>query len=119
VHRVAVETVRTALCQAVEAPLLAEVEQVLEIVGVTGRRRAQVRRTMLLERLSAERLGGCWILRLPAGASFWQQLRQAHLPRRLLGLLGAYATQYLCWLLAWWLVGQGALQGHTHEALTY
>jgi len=115
-HRVAVEIVRTALCQAVEAPLLSEVEQVLEIVGVAGRRRARARRTILRERLSAERLGGCWVLRLPAGASFWQQLRQAHLPRRLLGLLGAYATQYLCWLLAWWLVGQGALQGRLDPA---
>jgi ATP-binding cassette subfamily B protein len=76
-HRVAVEMVRTALCQAVEAPLLAEVEQVLEIVGVAGRRRVRAQRTILRERLSAERLGGCWILRLPAGASFWQQLRQA------------------------------------------
>ena len=116
VHRVTVKTVRTALCQAIEAPLLAEVEQVLEIVGVAGRRRARARRTMLHERLSAERLGGCWLLRLPAGASFWQQLRQAHLPRRLLGLLGAYAAQYLCWLLAWWLVGQGALQGRLDPA---
>src|SRR5262245_17822679 len=115
-HRVAVEIVRTALCQAVEAPLLAEVDQVLEIVGVAGRRRARARRTILRERLSAERLGGCWVLRLPAGASFWQQLQQAHLPHRLLGLLGAYATQYLCWLLAWWLVGQGALQGRLDPA---
>jgi len=114
VHRVAVETVRTALCQAIEAPLLAEVDQVLEIVGVSRRRRA--RRTMLRERLSAERLGGCWILRLPAGAPFWQQLRQAHVLRHLLGLLGAYATQYLCWLLAWLLVGQGALQGRLDPA---
>jgi ATP-binding cassette subfamily B protein len=43
-------------------------------------------------------------------------LRQAHLPRRLLGLLWAYAMQYLCWLLAWWLVGQGALQGRLDPA---
>jgi ATP-binding cassette subfamily B protein len=50
-------------------------------------------------------------LRLPAEASFWQQLRQAHLPHHLGGLLGAYAIQYLCGILAWWLLGWGALHG--------
>ena len=109
VRRVAVEMVRTAVCQAIEAPLLAEVDQVLAGVGIAGRRHARARRTMLRERLSAERLGRCWLLRLPAGASFGRQLRQAHVVPHLLVLLGAYATQYLCWLLAWWLVGQGAL----------
>jgi ATP-binding cassette subfamily B protein len=38
-------------------------------------------------------------------------MRQVRLPRRLLGLAGVHATQYLLWLLAWWLVGLGALQG--------
>ena len=116
VHRVVVEVVCTAWCQAVEAPLLAEVEQVIEAVGIARRRRPRARRAILAERLSAERLSDCWVLRLPADASFWQQMRQAHLPRRVLGLLGAYATQYLCWLLAWWLIGRGALQGRVDPA---
>jgi ATP-binding cassette, subfamily B, bacterial len=85
-------------------------------VGIARRRRPRARRAILAERLSAERLSDCWVLRLPADASFWQQMRQAHLPRRVLGLLGAYATQYLCWLLAWWLIGRGALQGRLDPA---
>ena len=116
VHRVVVEVVCTAWCQAVEAPLLAEVEQVIEAVGIARRRRPRARRAILAERLSAERLSDCWVLRLPADASFWQQMRQAHLPRRVVGLLGAYVTQYLCWLLAWWLIGRGALQGRVDRA---
>jgi ATP-binding cassette subfamily B protein len=71
---------------------------------------------MLGERLSGVQLGACWILRLPAEAPFWQQMRQAHLPHHLLGLLGAHATQYLCWILAWWLLGQGALNGRLDAA---
>jgi ATP-binding cassette subfamily B protein len=55
-------------------------------------------------------------LRLPADASFWQQIRQAHLPYHLSVLLGAHATQYLCWILAWWLLGRGALQGRLDPA---
>src|SRR5438034_1357777 len=84
--------------RAVEAPLRAEVEQLLQDLGVTKRRHAWAQLTMLGEQLSAQRLRGCWLLRLPADASFWRQMRQARLPHRLLGLLGAYALQYLCWL---------------------
>jgi hypothetical protein len=40
-----------------------------------------------------------------------QQARQARLPSRLFALVGGHAVQYLLWLLAWWMVGQGALQG--------
>jgi ATP-binding cassette subfamily B protein len=71
---------------------------------------------MLGERLSGARLEDCWVLRLPADASFWQQIREARLPRYLLGLIGAYATQYLCWILSWWLLGRGALQGRLEPA---
>ena len=80
-------------------------------VGVPVWRRERARQAILGERLSAERLGGCWLLRLPAGAPFWHQMRHARLPQRLLGLVGAHAAQYLLWLLSWWVVGQGALQG--------
>jgi multidrug resistance efflux pump len=89
VHPMAVEVICTALCHVAEAPLMAEVEQILAAVGVPRQRRPRALRAMLNERLSAERLGDCWVLHLPADASFWQQVRQAHLPRRLLGLLGA------------------------------
>ena len=50
-------------------------------------------------------------MRLPAGAPFWRQMRQARLPQRLLVLSAAHAAQYGLWLLAWWVVGQGALAG--------
>src|SRR5215470_17583764 len=116
VRRVSVEVVRTALCQAAEVPWRAEVEQMLKAVGVAKRRHARAQRAMLGEQLSAQRLRDCWLLRLPADASFWRQMRQAHLPHLLLGLLGAYALQYLCWLLAWGLLGRGALQGRLEPA---
>jgi ATP-binding cassette subfamily B protein len=116
VHRVPVEVVCTACRHAVEAPLVAEVEHILDTVGVSGRHRHRARRTMLGERLGGTQLGECWVVRLPAEASFWQQLRQARLPGQLLGLLGAYATQYLCWILAWGLLGRGALHGHLDPA---
>src|SRR5438105_7086955 len=71
----------------------------------------RARQAILGERLGAERLGGCWLLRLPAGTHFGHQMRHARLPQRLLVLVGAHATQYGLWLLSWWVVGQGALAG--------
>jgi ATP-binding cassette, subfamily B, bacterial len=111
VHRLRPATIRDALCQELEAPWLSEAEQLLEVVGIPVRRRGRVRKALLREQLSAEQIGGCWLVCLPAGTPFWSQMCQARLPQRLLVLLGAHATQYLLWLLSWWLVGQGALQG--------
>ena len=116
VHKVPAEVLCTAYCHDLDAPLVAEVEQALKAVGVSRRHWKRARRTMLGERLSGARLGNCWVLRLPADASFWQQMRQAHLPHYLLGLLGAYVTQSLCWILAWGLLGRGALQGRLDPA---
>jgi ATP-binding cassette, subfamily B, bacterial len=116
VHRVSMAVLCTACRHDVEAPLEAEVGHVLDTVGVPRRHRKQARYTMLGERLSGARLEDCWVLRLPADASFWQQIREARLPRYLLGLIGAYATQYLCWILSWWLLGRGALQGRLEPA---
>ena len=66
---------------------------------------------LLRQRLSTARLGDCWLLRLPAGAPVWRQLRYAGVWQRLLALLGVYAVQYGLWLLSWWLLGRGALEG--------
>jgi ATP-binding cassette subfamily B protein len=111
VHRLQPLAIRAALCRALEAPLAADVDRLLTEVGVPIWRWERARQAILGERLSAERLGACWLLRLPAGAPFWHQLRHARLPQRLLVLVGAHATQYMLWLLSWWVVGQGALQG--------
>src|SRR5262249_26804533 len=116
VHRIPVEVLCTACCHAFEASLEAEVEHVLDAIGVSGRHRHRARRALLGERLSGISLGACWGLRLPAAASFGRQLRQAQLPHPLGGLLAAYATQYLCGILAWWLLGWGALHGRLEPA---
>jgi ATP-binding cassette subfamily B protein len=95
VHQLRPEVLRTALCQALEVPLQSEVDRLLEVVGVPLWRRGRVRRTLLGARLSAERIGGGWLVSLPAGGRVWQQLRQARLLQRLLVLLGAHMTHDL------------------------
>jgi ATP-binding cassette subfamily B protein len=111
VHRLRPEVVRAALCQELEAPVAADVDRLLNEAGVPQRRQSRARQAILRQFLNAERLGGSWLLRLPPAAPFWQQLRQARLSRRLLTLVGIHTIQYLLWLLSWWMVGRGALQG--------
>jgi ATP-binding cassette, subfamily B, bacterial len=106
---------RTVLCselaRSTEAPLLPEVERLLVEAGVPRRRQARARMAILRERLWPRPIASCWLLRLPPGASFWHQLRLDRLPSRLFAFVGGHAVQYLLWLLAWWMVGQSALQG--------
>lgn len=114
-HRYAVAGVREKLCQDLEAPLQTEVAQLLDTVGLAARQRAPVQTALLHQRLSTARLGGCWLVRLPAGTSFWRQLRQARVGRHLLVLLSVHAVQYGLWLLSWWVLGTNALQGRLDQ----
>ena len=111
VHRLRRAEVCAALCRDLEAPLAAQVDRLLVEAGVPARRQARARAAILRERLGSTPIGGGWLLRLPPGASLWHQARQARLPSRLLAFVSGHAVQYLLWLLAWWMIGQGALQG--------
>jgi ATP-binding cassette subfamily B protein len=111
VHQVQPSVVCTVLCRDIEAPLLTEVEHMLDTAGVLPRRRRDARAAILREQLGATWVAGCWRLRLSRNASLWHQARSRRLPQRLLALVGVHTVQYLLWLLAWWVIGRGALQG--------
>ena len=111
IRRVNRETVRDAVCQRIEAPLVPEVDGMLLKAGVARRRRSRAREAILRERLSSVRIGGCWLLRLSPGRSYWQQMRRQRLPRRLLVLTISHTLQYALLLLSWSIVGRAAFQG--------
>lgn len=52
-----------------------------------------------------------WVLRLPPEARFSRQLAKAGLLRPALLLVIAHAAQYALYLLSWWAIGMGLLQG--------
>lgn len=110
-RRLAVSQVRDALCHPLEAPLATEMDRLLDEVGVGKRRRKQARKTILAERLSTAYLEAGWLLRAQPGSNLRWQIRQTRLPKQLLIFVGTYILQYLMWLLAWWVIGRGALQG--------
>lgn len=111
VHKVSANAVRTALCHDLEAPLGTGIDRLLGEAGVLARRRERVRAALLRDRLSVVPIRGVWLLRLPPGGSFWRHVRHAGVPRHLVALVAAHVIQYFLWLLSWWMVGQGALQG--------
>ncbi len=108
--------VRSALCATIEAPILREIQDTLQRAQIPGTKQAGARDAILRERLSSHRIRGIWLLRLPPGADFREQLRHAHIPRRLFALASAHTVQYVLWILAWYLVGSNMLRGGTDRS---
>jgi ATP-binding cassette, subfamily B, bacterial len=103
--------IRSALCGSIEEPVLLEIQETLDRAQIPRSKQARARDAILRERLSSQRIRGIWLLRLPPGANFWEQLRRVHVPRRLVALTIAHAVHYLLWILAWYIVGSNVLRG--------
>ena len=110
-QRVPAAAVQAALCAALEAPLLPAIDRLLADAGVPPARRPRARTAILRAQLSARQIDGGWLLRLPPGADLARLARQARFAPRLLALGALFAATSLLEILAWWMVGQGALQG--------
>ncbi len=93
------------------APIVPEIEKVLDHVGIAPKERAAVRRTLLADRPGAERSAPAWILRLPSGAGFLAQLRRQGLFGRLSAMLGCFALTYGLEIAGWSIIGSAALDG--------
>jgi len=113
--RVSPAATRSALCASIETPVLGEIQETLDRAQIPPSKQTRARDAMLRERLSTKRVRGIWLLRLPPGANFWEQLRRAKIPRRLIALASAHALQYALWILAWFVVGSNVLRGGTNR----
>ncbi|MFO1080004.1 MAG: ABC transporter ATP-binding protein [Reyranellaceae bacterium] len=111
VRTCAVEDLRDTLCASLEAPIASEIDHLLDLARIAPGQRLKVRRVIALERLAGQRIGECWLLQLPPSTSFWRQLRQARVPRKLGAMLGAFALVYLLEIFGWTLIGDAALNG--------
>ena len=112
VHRVRPDVIRTVLTHEIEAPVAAQIDQLLASSGVPVERRARAKEAILREQLSGVRIGGCWLLRISPATDFWQQMRHARLPRQMQLMIGAYIIQQLLMLISGWMIIEGALDGH-------
>lgn len=110
-RKVSSSWVRSKLVGPLEEPLSREVQPLIELAGIPPQRREHARAALIRERLRNKSVTSFWKLRTPPGASFARQVRQTKIPSRFVGLIGAYLGEYALWILSWWLIGKGALEG--------
>ena len=103
--------VRSRLVESLEEPLSREIQPLIELAGIPQQRRERARSALTRERLRNKSVTSFWKLRTPPGSSFTRQLREAKIPSRFVGVIGAYLGEYALWILSWWLIGKGALEG--------
>jgi ATP-binding cassette subfamily B protein len=108
-RRVSAEAIRAAVGRRAETPVSAEAERLLDEAGVAARRRPGARAALLRHLLADARVGGCWLVRPGEAAPLAAQLGGSRFTRRIVGLLGAHAFQYVLFVGSWWLMGWIAL----------
>jgi ATP-binding cassette, subfamily B, bacterial len=101
-----------ALCAPLQAPMHAAMEHLLNVAEVPPARRERTRQAMLREHLALQSVCDCWLLRDAPGSSFWGQLRQARMPRKVLWMLLVFTGLYVAEIAGWGLIGQITLNGH-------
>jgi ATP-binding cassette subfamily B protein len=106
------EALRGALCNAVEAPFVEDIDQLLVDAQVPPERRSQARRAILREQLSSLRIPAGWLLRLSPSANLQPQMRHGGVYLPLAVLFGLYFVQQILAILSWIVIGRGIFQGN-------
>src|SRR5258708_7902654 len=110
-HRVSLDHLAAALAEPLAAAVAGEIEGLLALTELTGRRREAVRRSLVADRLQGVWWSGCWLLGRRPGASFGRQALAAGSLRRVGSFILAYAVSSSLLLGSWWALGIGILQG--------
>ncbi len=111
VRSCAPDALRALLCAAHVAPLAAELDRLVAVAGIPASREAAVRDLIARERLGATSIARAWLLKVPATAGVWRQLRDERIPQRLAAMLGLFALLFTLEILAWRIIGASALDG--------
>jgi ATP-binding cassette subfamily B protein len=110
--RVPRRAIEGALMRDVYADNGARVDDLLDRAKVSGRRRERAREVLIREPVAQVSFEAGWLIRMPPSAPFFGQVRHARLARPIASMLLAnLATQGLT-ILAWWMIGRGALDGN-------
>ena len=112
IHSASIDLLLRLLAPPATAPVIRDVEQIVDMAGVPASRRERVVAQMLRDRLRAAPVTGLLILRLPASARFSVQVRKAGIWPRIAGLVSISALIYGLEIIAWAVIGEAALNGH-------
>ena len=107
-HWIRASTIRAALCYSLEAPRLAEIEELLN--EIAPERQPQARRAILRDWLIDTQIDGFWLLRLSPHVNLWRQLRQAGLLNSLSLYIACVVAQEILFIGVLGLIGQAILQ---------
>jgi ATP-binding cassette subfamily B protein len=116
VRRIRLQTVRDVVCQPFEAQCSAGIDDAVQQMQISPRARARARAALLNERLNGLPFFGAYVIRLPIGSPVAAEAREIGLPGRLAALILTHVTQYLLFLVSWWLLGKGLLDGSVDRA---
>lgn len=108
---VPLEHVSEQVLPGVDPELRARIERVLADAAIPADRRARAHQHMVGELVSGQMGARGWLLRLPPGAPLWRQARRARLAGPLVSLASAHLAQFAAYVLAWWVLGKGLLEG--------
>ncbi|WP_437490521.1 ABC transporter ATP-binding protein [Sorangium sp. So ce1014] len=109
--RIPLETVRRALSAHLEDRPASHVDKWLAAARISPRRAARARAELLGQLVADRPIGGMWLLRPDPGSSFRRLLSMRGVLRRGAIFLAAATAQIALGVLAWWLIGAGALDG--------
>ncbi|MDB5600931.1 MAG: transporter ATP-binding protein [Xanthobacteraceae bacterium] len=111
VHVCSPERISQVVCAALEAPLLPEIDRLLDLAAVPSGQVLKIRSAVARQRLGVQRVGRCWLLRLPPQADFRRHLREVRVWRSLGLMLSLFAGLYALEIVGWSVVGDAALNG--------
>ncbi len=111
--------VERALLRRVYASSAARVDMLLDRANVPEKRRARTREALIRDPVAQVPLDAGWIVRVPPSAPFFGQLRRAGLGRPVFGMLLANLVTQALSILAWWMIGRGALSGNLDRGWLY
>jgi ATP-binding cassette subfamily B protein len=110
-ERVRLAELRNAVCAVLEEQAVPVTQSWLESLQLEPSTTRTMRDAFLREFLAKLPVARCYLLRVPAGASFLSQLRFEHVIRLMASAIFVHACQYGLMLGAWYTLGTGAFSG--------
>jgi len=111
-HRVDRRVMAKALREPLEISIRADVDGMLAAAKVQPSRLDSAFQTIAAERLRGRPVAHGWHFRPDPGRPVSEMAVHRGIRRQCGWLLGAHAAQYAIWLMSWWVIGRGGLEGH-------